>query len=66
MQFIVHKIDASRKTAVPKFKIVLYDWDDNVVRQTMLGLIVKQNATKEDYEIRTLIPFHADRLGNTL
>ena len=32
-------------------EIVLYDWDDNVVRQTMLGLIVKQNATKEDYEI---------------
>lgn len=32
-------------------EIVLYDWDDAVVRQTMLGLIVKQNATKEDYEI---------------
>ncbi|MDO4753291.1 MAG: hypothetical protein Q4A36_03630 [Candidatus Saccharibacteria bacterium] len=32
-------------------EIMLYDWDDNVVRQTMLGLIIKQNATKEDYEI---------------
>lgn len=31
-------------------EIVLYDWDDAVVRQTMLGLIIKQNATKEDFE----------------
>ena len=32
-------------------EIVLYDYDDTIVRQTMLGLIIKQNATKEDYEI---------------
>ena len=32
-------------------EIILYDWDDAVVRQTMLGLIIKQNATKEDFEI---------------
>lgn len=32
-------------------EILLSDSDDNLVRQTMLGLIVKQNATKEDYEV---------------
>ena len=32
-------------------EIVLYNYDDVVIRQTMLGLIIKQNATKEDYEI---------------
>ncbi|MBR2709481.1 hypothetical protein IKE72_00130, partial [Candidatus Saccharibacteria bacterium] len=36
-------------------EIILYDWDDNVVRQTMLGLIIKQNATKEDFEIPVTI-----------
>ena len=38
---------------IPKagLEIVLYDWDGAVVRQTMLGLIIKQNATKEDYEV---------------
>ncbi|MBQ5812047.1 hypothetical protein IIW29_00510 [Candidatus Saccharibacteria bacterium] len=37
-------------TAGSGLEIVLYDWDDAVVRQTMLGLIIKQNATKEDFE----------------
>ncbi|MDO5481205.1 MAG: hypothetical protein Q4F60_02590 [Candidatus Saccharibacteria bacterium] len=43
--------NATKLIAKSGLEIVLYDWDDNVVRQTMLGLIIKQNATKEDYEI---------------
>lgn len=43
--------NATELTAGSGLEIILYDWDDNVVRQTMLGLIIKQNATKEDYEI---------------
>ncbi|MBR3052062.1 hypothetical protein IKG60_00380 [Candidatus Saccharibacteria bacterium] len=43
--------NATALTAGSGLEIVLYDWDDNVVRQTMLGLIIKQNATKEDFEI---------------
>ena len=43
--------NATQLIAKSGLEIVLYDWDDNVVRQTMLGLIIKQNATKEDYEI---------------
>lgn len=43
--------NATQLIAKSGLEIVLYDWDDNVVRQTMLGLIIKQNATKEDYEL---------------
>lgn len=42
-------------TAGSGLEIILYDWDDNVVRQTMLGLIIKQNATKEDFEVPVTI-----------
>lgn len=42
--------NATGLTAGSGLEIVLYDWDDTVVRQTMLGLIIKQNATKEDFE----------------
>lgn len=42
-------------TAGSGLEIILYDWDDNVVRQTMLGLIIKQNATKEDFEVPVAI-----------
>ncbi|MBR3322139.1 hypothetical protein IKG05_00650, partial [Candidatus Saccharibacteria bacterium] len=42
--------NATELTAGSGLEIILYDWDDNVVRQTMLGLIIKQNATKEDFE----------------
>ena len=43
--------NATKLIAKSGLEIILYDWDDNVVRQTMLGLIIKQNATKEDFEI---------------
>lgn len=42
--------NATKLIANSGLEIILYDWDDNVVRQTMLGLIIKQNATKEDFE----------------
>ena len=42
--------NATKLIAKSGLEIVLYDWDDAVVRQTMLGLIIKQNATKEDFE----------------
>ena len=47
--------NATELTAGSGLEIILYDWDDNVVRQTMLGLIIKQNATKEDFEIPVTI-----------
>ena len=47
--------NATKLIANSGLEIVLYDWDDNVVRQTMLGLIIKQNATKEDFEIPVTI-----------
>ncbi|MBQ1298260.1 hypothetical protein IIY24_00250 [Candidatus Saccharibacteria bacterium] len=43
--------NAAKLIAKSGLEIVLYDWDDTVVRQTMLGLIIKQNATKEDFEV---------------
>ncbi len=43
--------NATKLIANSGLEIILYDWDDNVVRQTMLGLIIKQNVSKEDYEI---------------
>ncbi|MBR3257099.1 hypothetical protein IKG02_02340, partial [Candidatus Saccharibacteria bacterium] len=47
--------NATKLIANSGLEIILYDWDDNVVRQTMLGLIIKQNATKEDFEIPVTI-----------
>ena len=47
--------NATELIAKSGLEIILYDWDDNVVRQTMLGLIIKQNATKEDFEIPVTI-----------
>ena len=47
--------NATKLIAKSGLEIILYDWDDNVVRQTMLGLIIKQNATKEDFEIPVTI-----------
>ena len=43
--------NVTKLTANSGLEIVLYDWDDEVVRQTMLGLIIKQDATKEDFEV---------------
>ena len=36
-------------------EIVIYDNTGMIIRQTMLGLIVKQNATREDYEVPVTI-----------
>lgn len=47
--------NATKLIAKSGLEIVLYDWDDEVVRQTMLGLIIKQNATKEDFEVPVTI-----------
>ena len=51
--------NATKLIANSGLEIILYDWDDNVVRQTMLGLIIKQNATKEDFEIPGAASDHA-------
>ena len=36
-------------------EIVIYDKSNNIIRQTMLGLIIKQNAMKEKYDVPVTI-----------